>query len=296
MRRRLPPFAALRAFEAAGLNSNFKKAAEDIDLTASAISHQIRSLEEYLGVQLFSREGGKPELTSAGATYLEHVQSLFDKLEDATRIISQRSERRSLVVNLFHSLASCWLIPRLPLFQKTHSGIDIKLLSSFEPIEFTSADIDVAIRYGDGNWAGLKSDLLFRDKISLVCSPDLAAKLPPLAQAAELHSFTQIRCGLDPLEWQDWAQKANVELPGFSNTLDLDSRALVIEAAAGGSGLAIGRLPYIIDNLKSGRLCDPYGLDLNCESGYYLVYPEHHAGYENVSHFRQWLLDECKTI
>ncbi len=296
MRRRLPPFAALRAFEAAGLNSNFRKAAEDIGLTASAISHQIRSLEEFLGVQLFNREGGKPELTSAGAIYLEHIQSLFDDLEDATKIISQRSERRSLVVNLFHSLASCWLIPRLPLFQKTHSEIDIKLLTSFEPIEFTSADIDVAIRYGDGNWAGLKSDLLFRDKISLVCSPDIAAKLPPLEQVTELNSFTQIRCSLDPLEWQDWAQKANIELANFANTLDLDSRALVIEAAAGGSGLAIGRLPYIIDDLNSGRLCDPYELNLDCERGYYLVYPEHHAGYSNVGHFRRWLLDECEAI
>lgn len=295
MRRRLPPFAALRAFEAAGRHNNFKKAAEDIDLSASAVSHQVRSLEEYLGVQLFNREGGKPKLTSAGAIYLESIQSILDKLEAATKNISERNSRQSLVVNLFHSLASCWLIPHLPMFQKEHPDVDIKLLSTYEPIEFTSGDVDLAIRYGEGNWSGLKSDLLFQDELSLVCSPEIAARLPPLERAAEIREFTQIRCSLDPSEWQDWFQRVDVEIPEFKNTLELDSRALALEAAAKGLGIAIGRIPYVIDDLDSGRLCDPYSLNLSCKQGYYLVYPEHHSNHANVACFREWLLDESNT-
>ncbi len=292
MRRRLPPFAALRAFEAAGRHDNFKKAAEDIDLSASAVSHQVRSLEEYLGVQLFNREGGKPQLTSAGANYLESIQFIFDKLEAATKNISEYNSHPSLVVNLFHSLASCWLIPHLPHFQKKYPDLDIKLLSTYEPIEFTSGDIDLAIRYGEGNWPGLKCDLLFQDELSLVCSPEMAEKLPPLNQAAELCHFTQIRCSLDPSEWQDWFQQARVEMPEFKNSLELDSRALALEAAAKGLGIAIGRIPFVIDDLKTERLCDPYSLNLGCKQGYYLVYPEHHASHANVACFREWLLDE----
>ena len=296
MRRRLPPFAALRAFEAAGLHNNFKKAAEEIDLSASAVSHQVRALEEYLGVPLFSREGGKPQLTNAGAIYLESIQQLFDKLEEATRNISERTNRHSLVVNLFHSLASRWLIPHLPRFQKEHPGIDIKLLSSYEPMEFTPGDIDLAIRYGEGNWSGLKSDLLFQDELSVVCSPAIAEKLPALTNADGLSTFTQISCSLDPSEWQTWCQRAGVEMPAFQNSLELDSRALVLEAAAEGLGIAIGRIPYVNDDLNTGRLCDPYSLHLSCEQGYYLVYPEHHASYTNVACFREWLLDECDAI
>jgi len=292
MRRRLPPFAALRAFEAAGRHNNFKKAANDIDLSASAVSHQVRSLEEYLGVQLFNREGGKPRLTSAGADYLDNIQCIFDQLEAATKNVSEYNSRPSLVINLFHSLASCWLIPHLPRFQKTHPDVDIKLLSTYEPIEFTSGEIDLAIRYGAGNWTGLKSDLLFQDELSLVCSPEMAEKLPPLNEAAELCNFTQIRCSLGASEWQDWFRQAHIEVPDFKNSLELDSRALALEAAAKGLGIAIGRIPYVIDGLKTKRLCDPYSLNLDCEQGYYLVYPEHHANHTNVACFREWLLDE----
>jgi LysR family glycine cleavage system transcriptional activator len=293
MRRRLPPFAALRAFEAAGRLNNFKKAAEDIDLSASAVSHQVRSLEEYLGVQLFNREGGKPKLTSAGAVYLESIQFIFDKLEAATKSVSECNSRPSLVVNLFHSLASCWLIPHLPHFQKKYPDVDIKLLSTYEPIEFTSGDIDLAIRYGEGNWPGLSSDLLFQDELSLVCSPEMAEKLPPLFDAADLCNFTQIRCSLDPSEWQDWFQRVHVEMPEFKNSLELDSRALALEAAAKGLGIAIGRMPYVIDDLNMNRLCDPYSLNLSCKQGYYLVYPEQHSNHTHVASFREWLLDEC---
>lgn len=296
MRRRLPPFAALKAFEAAGAHNNFKKAAEDINLSASAVSHQVRSLEEFLGVQLFNRESGKPQLTTAGASYLEEIQTLFNRLDVATKNICERGKRRSLVVNLYHSLASSWFLPHLPIFQKLHPDIDIKLLSSQEPMEFTSSDIDLAIRYGEGNWSGLKSDLLFHDELILACTPEMAKQLPPMDRLEELKQFTQIRCSLDLNEWKVWFDHTDAELPDFQSSMELDGRALAIEAAAEGLGIVIARMPYVLDSFRTGRLCSPYPLRIRCPQQYYLVYPEHHSSYENVACFRDWLLEECLDV
>lgn len=294
--RRLPPFAALRAFEAAARYNNFKKAAEDICLSASAVSHQVRSLEEFLGVQLFHRESGKPQLTATGADYLRSIQDIFNRLDVATNDITARSKRRTLVVNLYPSLASCWLLSRLPAFRAGNPDVDIKFLSSVTPLEFGREDIDVAIRYGDGDWVGMRSDFLFHDELFLVCGPQLAERLPPLDQLEALSEQTFLYCSQDPDEWPQWFQTAGTRPPEVRHRMDFDSRAQVLEAVAGGLGIAIGRQPYMANFIESGRLCSPYPIRLRTGMGYYLVYPEHHAGYENVESFRTWMLEECQML
>ncbi len=293
MRRNLPPFASLRAFEAAARHNSFKLAAEDICLSPSAISHQVRSLEEQLGVNLFNREKGKIKLTDPGAVYLDKLQGIFDQLDLATREISKRGKRSSLVVNLLPSMASCWLLPRLPVFQATNPGVDIKLLGSFAPLEFSSDDIDLAIRYGSGDWTGLHSDFLFNDELFLICSPQQAPSLPPPERLHELSEHTLIHCSLHPNEWQQWFEMAGSGELEIKRRIDLDSRSLVLDAVAGDLGIAIGRTPFTDDYIESERVCDPYHLRLRSDKGYYLVYPEHHVGYDNVVKFRDWLLSEC---
>ncbi|RTE67321.1 LysR family transcriptional regulator [Amphritea opalescens] len=294
--RRLPPFAALRSFEAAARYNNFKMAAEDLCLSASAVSHQVRSLEEYLGVQLFHREKGKPTLTRIGATYLESIQDIFDRLENATNIVTDRGKRSSLVLHLLHSLASCWLLGLMPKLKLRHPDLDIKLLSATDSVEFSTGDIDAAIRYGDGNWLGLRSDFLMEDELFLVCSPDLAERLPPIENLDQLSEHTLIHCSLDPDEWKHWlAAAGNKELPS-AHWLDLDSRGLVLEAASAGLGIAIGRMPYVVDYLSNGRLVEPYSVRIKTGKGYYLVYPEHHANFDTVVSLRDWLLDECHNL
>lgn len=293
--RRLPPFAALRSFEAAARHNNFKKAAEDLCLSASAVSHQVRSLEEYLGVQLFHREKGKPMLTRIGATYLESIQDIFDRLESATSTVTDRGKRSSLVLHLLHSLASCWLLGLMPKFKLLHPDLDIKLLSATGPVEFSTGDIDAAIRYGDGNWLGLRSDFLMEDELFLVCSPELAKRLPSIDNLEQLAEHTLIHCSLDPEEWKSWlAASGNKELPS-AHWLDLDSRGLVLEAASAGLGIAIGRMPYVVDYLNNGRLVDPYSIRIKTGKGYYLVYPEHHTNFDTVVCLREWLLTECSS-
>jgi LysR family glycine cleavage system transcriptional activator len=296
MRRRLPPFAALRAFEAAARYGSFKKAAEDVCLSASAISHQVRSLEEFLGVKLFNRDSGKPVLTTAGMAYIESINEIFDRLDAATNNVSARGERRALVINVFPSLVSCWLLARLPTYQAANPEVDIKFLSSYIPLEFGSGDIDLAIRYGDGDWPGMHSVFLLHDELFLVCSPELMEQLPPLDRLEELKNFTFIHCAQDTEEWKQWAGMANYEDLEMKSRMEFDSRSLVLEAVSRGLGIAIGRLPYALSFLESGKICAPYPVRLRTGSDYYLVYPEHHGTYSNVKSFQTWLLNESQVF
>ncbi len=292
MRRNLPPFSALRAFEAAARHDSFKLAAEDICLSASAISHQVRALESYLGVSLFSREKGKPRLTSAGIDYLNKIQDIFNQLDLATSEISARGRRNSLVINLLPSMASCWLLPRLSVYQTANPSVDIKLLGSYSPLEFSSDDIDLGIRYGKGDWTGLCSEFLFSEELFLICHPGQIDDLPQPDRLHELSEHTLIHCNQHSDEWQQWFEMAGCGELQIKHRLDLDSRALVLEAVAEGLGIAIGRTPLTKDYIESKRICDPYNIRMSTGMGYYLVYPEHHADYENVAKFRDWLLAE----
>jgi len=295
-RRRLPPFAALRAFEAAARYGNFKKAAEDLCLSASAISHQVRSLEEFLGLKLFNRDSGKPVLTTSGMAYLESINDVFDRLDAATNRLALRGDRRELVVNVFPSLLSCWLLARLPTYKASNPDVDIKFLGSYQPLEFGAGEIDLAIRYGDGEWPGVRSVFLMHDELFLVASPETARKLPPLNRIAELTEFTFIHCAQDVEEWQQWAGMASFPIDAIKSRLEFDSRSLVLEAVAGSLGIAIGRMPSALSFLESGKICSPYPLRLRTRAAYYLVYPEHHEQYANVRSFQAWLLDESQVF
>lgn len=293
--RKFPPFAALRSFEAAARRNSFKLAAEDVCLSASAVSHQVRSLEEYLGVQLFHREKGKPILTNIGATYLEKIDDIFDRLESATNEVKDRGKRPSLTLQLLHSLASCWLLALMPELTARHPALDIKLLSSTNVVEFSTGDFDAAIRYGDGYWQGLCSDFLVEDEQFLVCNPEIAKSLPKLESLEQLSSQTLIQNSLEPDEWNNWFEAAGINPVSGTNSIELDSRGLVLEAAASGLGIAIGRLPFVASYINSGRLVEPYSVRRKTGKGYYLVYPEHHANFENVLNLREWLLEVCRS-
>ncbi|MEO8544060.1 MAG: LysR substrate-binding domain-containing protein [Burkholderiaceae bacterium] len=296
IRRRLPPFAALRAFEAAARYGNFKKAAEDLCLSASAISHQVRSLEEFLGLKLFNRDSGKPVLTTSGMAYLESINDVFDRLDAATNRLAVRGDRRELVINVSPSLLSCWLLARLPTYKASNPDVDIKFLGSYQPLEFGAGDIDMAIRYGSGEWQGVRSVFLMHDELFLVTSPEMAKRLPPLDRIEELKEFTFIYCAQHLDEWQQWAGMASFPIDKIKSRLEFESRSLVLEAVAGGLGIAIGRMPSALTFLESGKICAPYPLRLRTQAAYYLVYPEHHEQYANVKSFQAWLLDESQVF
>jgi len=291
-RRRLPPCVALRAFEAAARHGNFRRAAEDICVSPSAISHQVRALEDNLGVQLFFRDGGKPRLTSAGEQYYHDIEKIFDRLSAATRRVKSVGRQTTLSVQLFPSLVSCWMLRRLPTFQSQHPGVDIRIVSSLEQANFGIGDVDVAIAYGSADWPGLHCDFLHEEEVYLICSPELADELPALKDPDALRDQTMIHCSIEPDEWSMWFYHTGQRKPQHCRHLEFNSRAMVLDAVADSMGVALGRTPFVLDYLDDGKVIAPYSFKFKTGFGYSLVYPEPNARYEGVAHFRTWLLRE----
>ena len=294
MPRDLPPFAALKAFETAARHKSFRAAAKEACQTPSAVSHQIRTLETYLQTKLFDRDTGKSSLTPAGEEYLHTVQSIFQQLEDARARLARHSDPKTLRINLTHTLASCWLLPRLPNFQRRHPELDIKLINSEEPLELLSANIDISLRFGNGHWPGLKAEFLMRDELFIVCRPDLVPSLPDADKLNELATrFTLLHLSRNETEWQDWLQDAGFPGQEIPHRIDLDSRQLVLQAAADGLGIAIGRASYAAEFIRNGRLAIAYPMRKATDNGYYLVYPPGNRN-EKTEQFRNWILDETQ--
>ena len=312
MARSLPPFAALRAFEAAARHSSFKQAAQELNLSPSAISHQVKSLEEYLGVCLFHRTGSGLEVTDMAQSYWSDVATALTLLETASSRIETERDDASLVINLYPSLISSWLLPRLNGYKAANPGVDIRIVSSFEPIQFTGSDIDLAIRYGDGTLPDAMSAFLFEEETVPVCSPSFLARNGPIENSRAIQGSTLICCANDPAEWSDWfaavghedirsplepsaqnrhtgpAPDSDVSLP--ANRIILDTRALVIDAARDGLGIAMARTPYADRFLQSGELIAPVDLKIRTGKDYYLCWPERKSRFRNVVSFRNWLL------
>ncbi len=293
MAHRLPPFSAMRTFEVAARHCSFKQAAAELTRTPSAVSHQIKALEEYLGVRLFTRLDRGLELTDAGRDYLVSLREAFDRLEAATNRVGGDESRGILTVNMFPTFALTWLIRRLGSFNRANPDIEVRLISSTNPIDFASTDIDVAVRYGDGNWPGLHCDYLMEELIFPVCSPACMAAGTTETGAVALSELTLINCMEQPQEWHLWLAAAGVHDldPGLG--LHFDSRILALEAAISGLGIAIGCRPFVDDDLATGRLVAPFEFELDSGSAYYLACPEVKSDLPKIVNFRTWLLAEC---
>lgn len=293
MRRDLPPFAALRAFETAARHESFRAAAKEACQTPSAVSHQIRTLEEFLQVKLFDRHGGKSALTAAGKEYLKTVVDIFEQLERAGNRLARHDDPYTLRINLSHTLSACWLLPMLPRFQAQYPDIDIKLINSDDPLDLAVSNIDLGIRCGNGQWTGLKSDFLMHEELFIVCRPDQLNKLPPAERLNELaDNFTLIHYSLNENEWRNWIQEAGFNSPKIKHRIDLDSRQLVLQAVTNGLGLGIGRASYAAEYLSSGRLVVAYPMRKATDNGYYLVSPQQSQRISKTENFKNWLLAE----
>src|ERR1700755_1128262 len=173
MSGRLPSLNGLRAFEAAARHLSFTVAAGELNVTQTAISHQIRRLEEELGVRLFIRQNRALALTPEAKDYLPGVRAAFNDLRLATDRLLRKDDDRVLTISTLASLAAKWLLPRLATFQEAHPGIDVRITTSTALVDFRTGDVDAAIRYGRGNWQGLRAEWLMADDFFPVCSPAL---------------------------------------------------------------------------------------------------------------------------
>jgi LysR family glycine cleavage system transcriptional activator len=290
---RLPSLNGLRAFECAARHLSFTRAAEELNVTQTAISHQIRRLEDELGVRLFMRLKDGLALTEEGNAYLPGIRSAFLELRYSTEKLLESSNNSVLTISTLVSVASKWLLPRLPSFREAHPEIDVRISASTELVDFRKAGIDAAIRYGNGEWPGLRADWLMSDEIFPVCSPRLLTGDKPLKTPADLahHPLLQVS-GLTANDWNDWLHAAGQPpLTAKGPRLTFDLAMMAVQTAIDGQGVCIGRSTYVDDDLRAGRLVAPFDLRLKSTSGFYFVTPHENAESKKIVAFRQWLSD-----
>jgi LysR family glycine cleavage system transcriptional activator len=291
MTARLPSLNGLRAFEAAARHLSFTNAAAELNVTQTAISHQIRRLEEELGIRLFVRQNRALALTPQAKDYLPGVRAAFNDLRLATDRLLRKDEH-VLTVSTLASLAAKWLLPRLSAFQETHPGIDVRITTSTALVDFKSGDVDAAIRYGRGDWPGLHADWLMADQLFPVCSPALLTGKHPLRCPEDLRDHVLLHTSnANSDDWRLWLTAAGLPAnisrqPGLTFDLIL----MTVQAALDGIGVAMGRTSYVEADIAKGRLVVPFKITLPANAGFYLVCPEATADTPKLAAFRQWLL------
>jgi len=297
MTARLPSLNGLRAFEAAARHLSFTNAASELNVTQTAISHQIRRLEEELGIRLFVRQNRALALTPEARDYLPGVRAAFNDLRLATDRVLRRDNDHVLTVSTLASLAAKWLLPRLSAFQEAHPGIDVRITTSTALVDFRAGDVDAAIRYGRGNWAGLRADWLTADELFPVCSPALLTGAKPLRCPEDLANQTLLHSsgGYDD-DWRLWLTAAGLpanisKQPGLTFDLIL----MTVQAAIDGFGVAMGRTSYVEADIAKGRLVVPFKITLPADAGFYLVSPEAKADSPKLRAFRQWLVASAQN-
>ncbi|MBM3585632.1 MAG: transcriptional regulator GcvA [Alphaproteobacteria bacterium] len=293
MARRLPPLNALRAFEAAGRHLSFTKAAAELHVTHAAISHQVRALEEHLGVPLFRRLTRAVKLTEAGRHLLPVLSDSLDAMAVAVRRVGGEGETGNLTVSLTPAFAARWLVPRLGGFQEAHPDIDVRLAPSVALVDFARDDVDLAIRYGRGAWSGVKSELLVTLDTVPVCSPALLDGARPLREPADLRNHVLLHDDVGE-NWRRWLVAVGVEGVDPSRGPKFGDENLMIQAAIQGQGVAVSESAIVAADIAAGRLVKPFDISLPSGAGYYLVYPAVAAGRRAVKTFRDWILAEAR--
>lgn len=313
---RLPPLNALRVFEAAARHLSFKEAASELHITQAAVSHQVKSLEDFLGIELFRREGRGVQLTEAGRSSLAKLREGFDALAAAVETMHERSAETQLVITAPPVFAARWLMPRLAEFSKRAPDIEVRVVGSSKMVDAgvldsvtLMGDLDlrgetsgVEIHLGAGDYPGFRADRLFSVSMALVASPELVAGDPPLREPADLAEHVLLHDdALDLVAhgnaWQKWLEAAGVadrvdggRGPRFSTNM------LSIEAASQKLGVALALRPMLDADLASGKLVEPFPIEVNPGSAYYLVSPEVIADRPAVAAFRAWLLEKAGEL
>ena len=291
---RLPPLRSVQAFEAASRHLSFKAAAGELHVTPTAISHRIKALEAHLGVDLFHRLPRALKLTAAGEAYAPHVRQAFEKLAEASLALRSDDVEGEIAISTTMSLAGQWLGPRLPRFQKLCPGLSVRVLSSDTVADFARDGIDVAIRYGFGDYPGMHAVWVLDDYVAPVCAPQLALDLDAPGKLLRVALIDYEWSGFSEVDpsWVKWFRIAGVRDGRPDRVATYTDENMCLQAAAEGHGVALVSLIAAARELESGRLVAPFRARLKNMS-YYLVCPQIAARQSKVQAFQDWLLDEA---
>ncbi|WP_026344635.1 transcriptional regulator GcvA [Oceanimonas smirnovii] len=289
MSRRLPPLNALKAFEAAARNLSFTRAAEELFVTQAAISHQIKALEEFLGIKLFRRRNRSLLLTEEGQSYFLEIKDIFTGISDATERLLARSAKGALTVSLQPSFAIQWLVPRLVRFSEAHPDIDVRIKAVDLDEGSLTDDVDVAIYYGKGHWPGLRADKLHAEYLIPVCSPMLLMGTRPLKTPEDLTRHTLLH-DTSRRDWKAWFKQLDIQAANVNQGPIFSHSSMVIQAAIHGQGVALGHSVLTQPEIDAGRLVCPFEQVLMSKNAYYLVSHEAQANLGKIAAFRDWML------
>jgi LysR family transcriptional regulator, glycine cleavage system transcriptional activator len=296
MSARLPSLNGLRAFEAAARHLSFTQAASELNVTQTAISHQIRRLEDELGIRLFIRKNRALSLTPQAREYLPGIRAAFNDLRLATDRLLRKGDDNVLTISTLASLAAKWLLPRLSAFQEAHPEIDVRITTSTGLVEFKNGDVDAAIRYGRGHWPGLRAAWLMADEMFPVCSPALLTGKRPLRSPEDLRDHVLLHNTNNGDDWRLWLTAAGLP-PDISKQpgITFDLILMTVQAAIDGMGVAMGRTTYVKDDIAKSRLVVPFEITLPADAGFYLVSPEGALDSPKLRAFRQWLIASAQN-
>jgi LysR family glycine cleavage system transcriptional activator len=299
MNRRLPPLNGLRAFEAAARHMSFTRAADELSVTPGAVSQQIRSLEDHLGVPLFRRRNRSLLLTDAGQACLPYVREGFAKLVEGMERLGDSGRDKVLTVSVAPSFASKWLVPRLDSFSALHPDLEVWMGAAMTLVDFAVDDVDLAIRYGAGGYPGLFVEQLLPESVFPVCSPRLVDGEHPLTGPEALihHTLLHDDSSLEDAScpsWPMWLKAAGIAAIDGSRGPRFNQSSLVLEAAASGRGVALAKSTLAAVDIAEGRLVRPFEAVMPVDFGYYIVCPESRAERPKVVAFRNWLKAQAR--
>jgi LysR family glycine cleavage system transcriptional activator len=294
MRQRLPPLNALKAFEAAARHESFTRAAQELFVTQGAVSHQVKGLEQELGLKLFNRERQRLVITEAGRDYLNVVRDAFDRIAMGTELLLQRQNAGVLTVSTSPDFAAKWLVHRLGHFVEAHPEIDLRVSASLNHVDFAREEVDLAVRHGEGDWPGLDAMLLSTEQLFPVCSPALIAGKRRPRRLEDLLKFPLIHTG-NRSWWTRWLQAAGIDDKDAIHGPVLNRDAISIDAAINGQGIVLSRTTLVAADLISGRLVRPFAEALRLSKTYWIVCPKAAATQPKIATFRDWLMSEAAS-
>jgi DNA-binding transcriptional LysR family regulator len=296
---RLPALDLLVGFESAARHLSFTKAGEELFLTQSAVSRQIKELEDQLGVPLFERRHRALSLTEAGQQFYASAAQVLTTMRAATeRLRAQSGRRRPLSVTTTNSFAALWLVPRLAGFTRTHPGIDVRIMAETRVQDLERDGLDLAIRHGPAALAGPNAVRLMGERVFPVCSPKLLKKIP-LEQPADLANHVLLQYddpdGRHPwLHWKTWLEVERIAQLRPAGTLSFSGYEQIIPAAVAGHGVALGRTPLVKDLVTAGELVAPFKSSADPARAYFAIVSKSAEGRPEVADFVAWLREEAK--
>ncbi len=302
----MPPLNSLRAFESTARHLSMSQAAAELHVTPAAVSHQVRGLEDFLGVKLFTRRRRGLRLTDAGLAYLPGLRDGFEKLRLATEAVYDQEAAGQLTVSTTPTFAAKWLVHRIEAFTRDHPEIKVLISANTLKLDYDPDEGDVGVRYGSGQFPGCRVDKLFEEEVFPVCCPSMADGamddgLGPIREPRDLLDHTLLHPVQHEIDksyprWETWLRSYGVEAgDGGLTGPHISPHWMLIESAAAGQGVALAKASVVESDLMSGRLVRLFDDAIHVSHAYWLIAPEETANKPKIATFRDWLLDEARA-